>query len=102
MSSPYFCSRFIRYARMSTSCCGSSSETFRPLYLVTDDAPNPGAALKAYIREMRRWVDAVRSGTAITDLIPVDAPRTSGNAEDLAVRLDFMERNILERYREES
>jgi hypothetical protein len=71
-----------------------------PAYLVTDDAPDPAAALGAYIREMRRWVEAVRSGTAVTDLIPVNAPPTSGNAEDLAIRLDFIEREILDRYRE--
>ena len=72
-----------------------------PAYLVTDDAPDPAAALKAYIQEMRRWIDAVRSGSAVTGLIPVDAPPISANAEDLAVRLDFMERNVLERYRDE-
>jgi hypothetical protein len=70
-------------------------------YLVTDDAPNPAHALQAYFREMRRWVEAVRSGGAVSGLIPVDAPPTSANAEDLTVRLDFIQRNILERYRDE-
>ena len=40
-----------------------------PAYLVAHDAPDPAAALKAYIQEMRRWIDAVRSGSAVTDLI---------------------------------
>lgn len=70
-----------------------------PAYLVTDDAPDPAAALRAYIREMWRWVEAVRSGTAVTDLISVNAPPTSGNAEDLANRLNFIEREILSSYR---
>jgi hypothetical protein len=42
-----------------------------PAYLVTDEAGDPAAALKAYIREMRRWVQAVRSGGAVSGMIPV-------------------------------
>jgi len=33
-----------------------------PAYLVTDDAGTPREALRAYVDEMSRWVDAVRSG----------------------------------------
>ena len=71
-----------------------------PAYLVTDDAPDPARALQVYIREMRKWVEAVRSGRTVKS--PVDAPPTSGNAEALAMRLDFIEREILDRYRGES
>ena len=51
-----------------------------PAYLVTDDAPDPVAALQAYIREMRRWIEAVRLGRPIADLIPVNALPTAVNA----------------------
>ena len=69
-----------------------------PAYLVTDDAPSAPRALGAYIREMRRWVSAVRSGEKVSDLIPVNAPPTLANANDLDGRLNFIERNILSTY----
>ena len=45
---------------------------------------------------MRRWVEAVRAGGSLDDVIPVNAPPTSGNADDLAGRLGFLKANLLE------
>jgi len=41
-----------------------------PAYFVTDGTPEPDLALEAYIREMRRWVEAVKAGYDVADLIP--------------------------------
>ena len=73
-----------------------------PAYLVIDDAPNAACALEGYVLEMRRWVNAVRAGEPVDDLIPVE---TSGGSEPLeptpevadhlSGRLDYLEREIL-------
>jgi hypothetical protein len=72
-----------------------------PAYLVTDDAPNAARALGVYIREMRKWVSAVKFGQKVSDLIPVNAPPTLANATDLENRLNFIEKNILSMYEDE-
>jgi hypothetical protein len=72
-----------------------------PAYLVTDDAPNPACALKAYIQEMRRWVNAVRQRRSVTNLIPVNVPPTLNYAEQLAERLDVLEFDFLSYYARE-
>jgi hypothetical protein len=66
-----------------------------PAYLVTDDAPNPEAALRAYVAEMRRWISAVRSGDDLAGVIPVNAEPTEHWAGELASRLDFIEQEVL-------
>ena len=73
-----------------------------PAYLVTDDAPNPAAALDRYIGEMERWVAAVEAGDSFADVIPVETPggaepleRTPERADDLARRLRFLDEEIL-------
>lgn len=73
-----------------------------PAYLVVDDAPDPAAALGVYIDEMERWVEAVKTGRPVDDLIPV---ATAGGgagleptlelAEALEGRLRFLESEIL-------
>ena len=70
-----------------------------PAYLVTDDTPNPACALDAYIREMRKWLEAVKLGEPTADLVPVNAPPTVENANDLENRLEFLEKEILGNYR---
>jgi hypothetical protein len=72
-----------------------------PLYLVTDDAPNPAAALDAYIGEAERWVAAVRAGEPVDDLMPTGAPPTSEWADQLDSRLRFLDREILAGYEED-
>ncbi len=47
-----------------------------PAYIVTDDAPTAVLALNAYMRELRKWIEAAKSGDSIDDLIPVNAPAT--------------------------
>lgn len=79
-----------------------------PAYLVTDDAPNPAAALDGYVGEMERWVAAVKAGDPLDNVIPVE---TSGDAEPLeptpelanevARRLRFLEEEILRHHAED-
>jgi len=73
-----------------------------PAYLVTDDAPNPAAALRAYVDEMGRWVEAVRTGESTAELIPVETASGDGEIEptldhaaDLDSRLQFLQRKFL-------
>ena len=66
-----------------------------PAYLVTDDAPNPACALAGYIREMSRWVHAVRRGRPTSELIPVNARPTNEFADLLDSRLRFLCEHIL-------
>jgi hypothetical protein len=66
-----------------------------PVYLVTDNAPDPESALLAYIAEMRAWADAVESGDPVDDLIPVNVPPTKKYGDMLKVRLDFLVSNLL-------
>ena len=66
-----------------------------PAYLVCDDAPDAGSALQRYVEEMRRWVDAVRAGHPLDDVIPVRAEATFEHADMLASRLDFLEGEII-------
>ena len=67
-----------------------------PAYLAFKDGDTWRDALEGYIVEMRRWVEAVRAGGSLDDVIPVNAPPTSGNADDLAGRLGFLKANLLE------
>ena len=53
-------------------------------------------ALKCYVDEMQRWIDAVRTGDRLTDLIPVDLPPSIRQANALQKRLDFIRSEILE------
>ena len=66
-----------------------------PAYLVTDDSRTPREAMRAYVDEMREWVDAVRNGGAIDDVIPVKVPPTREWADRLAGRLDLLEREFM-------
>lgn len=65
-----------------------------PAYLVADGNSTPADALEGYIREMRRWVHAARSGAPVDDLIPVNAPPTPDFADMLDRRLESLARAI--------
>lgn len=65
-----------------------------PAYLVAEGNPTPADALEGYIREMRRWVEAVQSGKPVGGLIPVNAPPTPAFAEMLERRLGSLKRSI--------
>lgn len=71
-----------------------------PAYLVTDVAPESASALKAYVREMRRWVEAVNSGNSTKELIPVNAPATPQYAQMLKSRLDTLEEEFIPLFEE--
>jgi hypothetical protein len=65
-----------------------------PLYLATDDAPNPACALDGYVGAMDEWADAAIAGGDVSRLVPVDAEASSENAERLKKRLAFIEREL--------
>lgn len=65
-------------------------------YLVCDDATDWRGALRGYIYEMRRWVEAVRSGGSLDDIIPVRADPTREHAEMLASRFDVIEEQMID------
>lgn len=71
-----------------------------PAYICNDNKTG-AEALDGYVREMQRWVDAVRSGRGVEDLIPVNVPPHIEYAEMLASRLDFIRKEILPRYAEQ-
>ena len=89
------------FARLIPAQPGADAEVWvvvgdiPPLYLVLDDLPDPTAALQAYVDWRRDWVAAVRCGGSLEELPPVDAPPTRANADDLARRLDYIEREII-------
>jgi len=66
-------------------------------YLVTDDAPTSEEALQADIELMDEWVEAVKQGKSVDDLIPVNAPATAAIAAMLESRLRFLQERVLDR-----
>lgn len=72
-----------------------------PGYITTEDSPNPATALDSYIGAMTRWVEAVRAGRPLDDLIPVNAPPTQEYADQLESRLQFLDEEILEDYQDD-
>lgn len=66
-----------------------------PAYIVADGNPTAADALDGYCSEMEAWVEAVRKGENVDDLIPVNAPPTFANAEELDGRLGFLRSKIL-------
>ncbi len=72
-----------------------------PAYLVIDVSPTPASALEGYIDEMRLWIAAVREGSPVDKVIPVNAPPTREYADMLEWRLDFLKREILSAYQDE-
>lgn len=63
-------------------------------YLVTDNAVTVDEAIEGYVEEMQRWVDAVRAGNSVDDLIPVNTPPTPEFADMLQWRLDVLTENF--------
>lgn len=72
-----------------------------PAYITTDDAPNPAAALDAYIGAMEEWVAAVEDGRPVEGLIPVNAPPTMESAQMLKSRLRFLDEQVLSAYEDD-
>ena len=69
-----------------------------PLYMPTDDCPNPAAALDAYIGAMNEWVRAVRDGRPLDDVPPVAVAPTMEHAAMLESRLNYLDEEILREY----
>jgi hypothetical protein len=67
-------------------------------YLPCDELPTWEDALDGYVWEMQRWVDAVRAGESVKDLIPTGVAPTREHADLLARRLDFLRDEILDGY----
>jgi hypothetical protein len=68
-----------------------------PAY-ITEEAPNPACALDGYIGEMTKWVEAVKTGKPVDELIPVNVEPTAEWAELLERRLKFLDKEILAYY----
>jgi hypothetical protein len=66
-----------------------------PLYLVVDNLPDATAALQAYVDWRRDWVAAVRDGGPLEGMPSVNVPPTRANADELARRLDYIERELI-------
>lgn len=64
-------------------------------YFVLDGIPTPVKALDAYCSLMEDWVEAVRRGSDLEEVFPVDAPATARNAESLLRRMDFIREEIM-------
>jgi hypothetical protein len=67
-----------------------------PAYLVLDEAPTWQAALARYVEEMDRWVETVRAGTDLGDIIPVDVEPTEQHTNMLATRLAFIRSRLVD------
>jgi len=67
-----------------------------PAFLVCDDAPDWHSALRCYVREMQRWVDAVRSESGLDGIIPVNVPPTLEHADMLSRRLGFIQDHVID------
>ena len=66
-----------------------------PAYITPEVARNPVEALEAYIAEMDAWVEAVRGGRSVADLIPVNIPSETRFAEMLATRLGLLREEVV-------
>jgi hypothetical protein len=64
-------------------------------YLVVEPSDNPGEALERYCAMMEGWITAVRTGSDLRKVYPVEAPPTKENAAQLKSRLGFVKREVL-------
>ena len=64
-------------------------------YLPCDDLPSWQEALDSYVWEMQRWVDAVRAGKGVNELIPTGVAPTVEHAAMLGSRLELIRQRIL-------
>ena len=73
-----------------------------PAILNGEICPNALEAFEGYVGELQAWIDAVRAGTPIHDLMPLidperkqSIPPTSENADLVERRVRFIESNIM-------
>lgn len=67
-------------------------------YITIEESPNPACALDSYIGAMTKWVDAVKAGETVNELIPVNVPPTLEYAKMLESRLEFLDKEVLAYY----
>jgi hypothetical protein len=79
-----------------------------PAYMDVESCPTGADALEAYLECMEEWVEAVRNGKSVDELIPVgyaDTGRpiepTPDAAEELAGRLAFIRNELVPWFRED-
>ena len=72
-----------------------------PAFITCENAPNAACALDGYIGAMKDWVDAIRRGVSVSELIPVNAPATPEYADMLESRLQFLRTKILSCYQDD-
>lgn len=66
-----------------------------PAYIAIADASSPAEALDGYIGAMEEWVAAVRAGSSVNELIPVNYPATLEYANGLESRLRFLDEHFV-------
>jgi hypothetical protein len=66
-----------------------------PAYLPLERALHWQDALELYCNGMQMWVDAVREGRSVAELIPVAVAPTMDHADLLQLRLDFIRNHFL-------
>ena len=69
-----------------------------PLYLTTEDCPNPACALDGYIGALEQWAEAAIEQKTVEGLPLVSAPATVENGRSLKRRLEFLDREVLGQY----
>jgi hypothetical protein len=70
-----------------------------PAYFSTDYLPEPINVLDSYICEMRIWINAVKRGDSVEELIPVKVPAEPKYAQILKDRMDFLEKNVVKGFK---
>ena len=64
-------------------------------YLVTDEAPDPASARRAYCDLMEEWASAVSAGKPLKGIYPVAAAPTKDNAEMLNRRMTYIRDHLI-------
>jgi len=67
-----------------------------PAYLAFEQGDTWQDALAGYVTEMQEWVDAVRNGDPLDELIPVNVAPTREHADMLATRVAFLRDRLVE------
>lgn len=72
-----------------------------PLYISTDDAPNPACALDAYLGAITYWAKTAIAGGSMADAPPINATPSPQNGKALLGRIEFIDREILQFHKED-
>lgn len=72
-----------------------------PAYITIENAPNAACALDGYIGAMEEWVEAVKAGKSVDELIPVNVSPTIKYAMMLEERLKVLDKKFLSFYKDD-